>query len=60
MYKIKNNRCPIHMKEIFKDCVNTFDLRNKRGFETCNAGTVFYCTETIRYQGPKTWNIVPH
>ena len=30
MYKIKNNLCPIPMKEIFSDCVNTYDLRNKR------------------------------
>ena len=24
MYKIKNNLCPIPMKEIFRDCVNTY------------------------------------
>ena len=26
MYKIKNNLCPMPMKEIFRDCVNTYDL----------------------------------
>ena len=54
MFKIKNNLCPIPMKEIFKDYVNTYDLRNKRCWETCKVKTVFYNTETIRYQGPKT------
>ena len=35
------------------------DLRNKRCWETLNVRTVIYVTETIRYRGPKTWELVP-
>ena len=59
MYKIKNNLSPIPMKYIFKEYVNTYDLRNKRCWEAGNVRTVFYGTETIRFRGPTTWDMVP-
>ena len=59
MFKIKNNLSPPLMKEIFKENTNTYDLRNKRCREPTNVGTVLYGSETIRYRGPKTWDMVP-
>ena len=43
MYKIKNNLSPIPMKDIFKEYVNTYDLRNKRCWEASKVRTVFSC-----------------
>ena len=35
------------------------DLRNNRSWDIPNARTVHYGTETIRFRGPKTWEILP-
>ena len=59
MFKIKNNLSPPLMKGIFKENTNTCDLRNKRCWEPTNVRTVHCGSETIRYHGPKTWNMVP-
>ena len=59
MYKVKNNLSPIPMKEIFNDCVNNYDLRSKRCWELCKVRTVYYGTETVRFRGPKTWDLLP-
>ena len=59
MYKIKNNLSPLHMRELFKEKINHYDLRNKSYWETDNKRTVKYGTETIRHMGPKTWDLVP-
>ena len=59
MYKIKNNLSPSPMQELFTQNLNMHDLRNKRCWETHNVRTVIYGTETIRYRGPKTWDLVP-
>ena len=59
MFKIKNNLSPPLMKGIFKENTNTYDLRNKRCWEPTNVRTVHYGSETIRYRGPKTWDMVP-
>ena len=59
MFKIKNNLSPPLMKGIFKENTNTYDLRNKRCWEPPNVRTVHYGSETIRYRGPKTWDMVP-
>ena len=59
MFKIKNNLSPPLMKGIFKENTNTYDLRNKRCWEPPNVRTVRYGSETIRYRGPKTWDMVP-
>ena len=60
MYKIKNKLSPIPMMDIFRNHVNTYDLRNKRCWEAGKVRTVAYVTETIRSRGPKTWDMVPH
>ena len=47
------------MQEIFKDQANRYDLRNNRSWQVPDVKTVSYGTETIRYQGPKTWELLP-
>ena len=47
------------MQELFTEKDNKYDLRNKKSWETYNVRTVGYGTETIRYRGPKTWELVP-
>ena len=59
MYKIKNHLSPLPMQELFTEKNNKHDLRNKRSWESYNVRTVSYGTETIRYRGPKIWEIVP-
>ena len=54
IYKIKNNLSPMALKDIFKNYVNTYDLRKKRCCEISKVRTVYYCIETIRFRGPKT------
>ena len=59
MYKIKNNLSPVPMQEIFKKHINTHDLRNNRSWDISKVRTVHYGTETLRYRGPKTWEMLP-
>ena len=59
MFKIKNNLSPIPMKEIFTEHINVHDLRSKRYWETSKVRTVHYGTETVRYRGTKTWELLP-
>ena len=48
------------MMDIFKNHVNTYDLRNKKCWGIGKVRTVAYGTETIRSRDPKTWDMVPH
>ena len=59
MFKIKHHLSPLPMQEIFIENVSSHELRNNRNWEITKVRTVFYGTETIRYRGPKTWEIVP-
>ena len=59
MYKARNNLSPTPIQGIFNKHVNTHDLRNNRCWEIMKARTVHYGTETIRYRGPKTWEMLP-
>ena len=59
MYKVKHNLSPLPMQEIFKDHANRYDLRNNRSWQVPDIKTVSYGTETIRYRGPKTWELLP-
>ena len=59
MFKVKNNLSPIFMKSVFTDTSNSYNLRNKPEFKTCNVRTVSYGTETLTFRGPKTWSLVP-
>ena len=47
------------IQELFKDQINSYDLRSKRTWQVPDAKSVGYGTETIRYRGPKTWELLP-
>ena len=59
MYKVKHNFAPVAVQDIFtrSDIQN---LRNDKGWEIPKARTVNNGIETIRYRGPKTWDLVPN
>ena len=59
MYKINNHISPLPMQELFAEKINTYELRKMRCWESSNVRTVRYGTETIRYRGPKIWELVP-
>ena len=59
MYKVKNNLSPLPMQELFKDQAQIYDLRQNRCWQVPDVKTVAYGTETIRYRGPKTWELLP-
>ena len=59
MYKVKHKLSPLPMQELFKDQPNIYDLRNNRCWQVPDVKTVAYGRETIRYRGPKTWELLP-
>ena len=59
MFKIKNNQSPLPVQELFKKHTDLYDLRNKRCLEIENIRTVHFGTETVRFRGPKTWDMLP-
>ena len=59
MYKVKNGLAAKPIQELFLDQVNTYDLRQTRTWQVPKVKTVTYGTETIRYRGPKTWDMLP-
>ena len=58
MYKIYNHLSPLPMRQLFTEKLNIHDLRIKRCWETYNVRTDIYGTETVRYRGRKTWELV--
>ena len=59
MFKVKNKISPLPVQEIFQEHVSSYDLREKRCWEISKARTVLYGTETIRFRGPKVWQMLP-
>ena len=59
MFKVKNQLCPLPIQELFSAQLPTYDLRKKRQWVVSDVKTVKYGTETIRYRGPKTWDLLP-
>ena len=59
MYKAKHCLSPLPMQELFSTQANTHDLRNNRPWEMTRTRTVSHGIETIRYRGPKTWELLP-
>ena len=59
MFKVKNQLCPEPIQQLFSVQTAAYDLRNKRQWEVANVKTVSYGTETIRYRGTKTWELLP-
>ena len=54
MYKVKHKLCPKPFQDLF-----TMKERGKNDFVIPRVKTVNRGIETIRYRGPKTWEIVP-
>ena len=59
MYKIKNNLSPSFLSDIFPQSQNPCELCDDNICKTENIHTVFYGSETVSFQGPKTWEIIP-
>ena len=59
MYKVKNNLSPDFMHLIFPAANKTYNLRKNCDFKTDNVRTTYSGTETLRFRGPKTWDLVP-
>ena len=59
MYKVKNNISPAPVREIFTEHINTHDLRHKRLWEIPKISSVYCGSETLRYRGPLTWDLLP-
>ena len=58
MYKAKNNLSPTIIK-VFKDRENPYNLCNVNPFQSTNVNTVHNGINTVAFQGPKIWAIVP-
>ena len=54
MYKVKHNLCPKPFQELF-----TPAIRGNNDWVIPKVRTVNKGVETIRYRGPKTWELVP-
>ena len=54
MYKVKNNMCPVLFQELF-----TPSIRGQNEWVLPRVITVNQGQETIRFRGPKTWELVP-
>ena len=57
MYKIKTHLSPLLVQQLFTQKDNTYDLRNKRCWETYNARTVIYEQKLLDTGAPKRGNL---
>ena len=58
MYKVKNNICPKHIADHFQRTDTKYLLRNEE-FVIPRLNTITHGKHSIRYIGPKLWNILP-
>ena len=59
IYKIKNNLSPQIIQDIFPQEKKIYTLRNKNHLTLSNLKSVSYGIESLRYLGPKIWNMLP-
>ena len=59
MYKAKHKLSPLPVQELFKQRDEVYNFRNKRCFEVPRVQNVSTGTETLRFRGIKTWDLVP-
>ena len=60
MYKIYHGVSPTITNEIFTlRHQNQYNLGNWTYFDVPKVGTVNHGSESVRYLGPKTWEVVP-
>ena len=60
MYKAKHKISPVPVQQLFRHKGNIHNLRNDREWEVPKVRTVNNGIETIRYRGPKTWDLLPN
>ena len=61
IYKVKNGIVPEIMKDIFKMQNPSYNLRSSCSeFRRENIKTVYYGLQSVRYIGPKMWELVPN
>ena len=58
MYKVKNNICPKHIADHFQRTDTKYLLRNEE-FVIPRLNTITHGKHSIRYFGPKLWNLLP-
>ena len=58
MYKVKNNICPKHIADHFQRTDTKYLLRNEE-FVIPRLNTITHGNHSIRYIGPKLWNLLP-
>ena len=59
MYKAKHNLSPVPVQDLFKLQDVPYELRNKRCWQVPRVQNVNSGTESLRYRGIKTWDLVP-
>ena len=59
MFKVKNKLSPLPVQELFKERENAYNLRNNAYWEIPKVKTMNNGLESIRYRGPKTWELLP-
>ena len=61
IYKVKNGIAPEIMKDIFELQNPSYNLRSTcNQFRRENIKTVHYGLQSVRYLGPKIWELVPN
>ena len=61
IYKVKNGKAPEIMKDIFELQNPSYNLRSSCSqFRRENIKTVHYGLQSVRYLGPKIWELVPN
>ena len=58
MYKFKRNICPNYISTLFQQPSAKYELCNN-DFVIPRFNTVTFGKHSLRYMGPKIWNIVP-
>ena len=58
MYKVKNNICPKHIADHFQTTDTKYLLRNEE-FVIPRLNTITQGKHSVRYIGPKLWNLLP-
>ena len=59
MYTVKHRLSPEPILQLFTEHHNHELRKKKRQWEIPNINTVTYGMESLRYQGPQTWELLP-
>ena len=59
MFKVKYELSSPLMEQIFTKNTATYNFRKDRDWVIPETNSVLYGTETVRYRGPLTWNMIP-